>query len=109
MAVFTLYTQSQVLMTLKKESFNPLPDNKILALPKFKAFAEDNFNVVKCLFFLFFFHTDKKTIWEDEETTGYQLCFCSLHVFKRLFFSGSLKILSHSHIVLFPVRNECWV
>ena len=55
MAVFTLYTQSQVLMTLKKESFNPLPDNKILALPKFKAFAEDNFNVAEMFVFFILF------------------------------------------------------
>ena len=38
--------KSHVMTTLvKADSFNPLPDDKMLGLPKFKALADNKFNV----------------------------------------------------------------
>ena len=38
-------------MRLLDKRFNPLPDDKILALSKLKAFADDNFNVAEMVHF----------------------------------------------------------
>ena len=48
---------------------NPLPDDKILAMSKLKACADDNFNLAKILHFSLI---KKKTLWEKEKNAGYQ-------------------------------------
>ena len=49
--------------------FNPLPDDKILGLPKLKAFADDKSNVTQRIKVLFH---EIENILGKEENAGYQ-------------------------------------
>ena len=62
--------------------FNPLPDDKILGLPKLKAFADDKSNVTQN--FKVVFHGIENIV-EKEENAGYQHFLLFPQFFKSLF------------------------
>ena len=76
-----------VLQTHKKpglfwERINSLPNDKIWGLTKFKAFADDNFNVAKMMISLF--DRVENTVGKGENA-GYQHFLLFPHCFQRLF------------------------
>ena len=52
-----------IIETSKLSYFNPIPDDKILDLPNFRAFADDNVNVVQVMQSMIGW----KTLWEKEK------------------------------------------
>ena len=55
---------------------------------KLKACADDKINITENLKYVF---ERQKTMWEKEKMLGTSIFLFSLNVFKRLFYSGSLK------------------
>ena len=62
--------------------FYPLPDDKILGLPKLKAFADDKLNVTQNVKYVF--HRIENIVGKEENAVT-SIFFFSHHVFKRLF------------------------
>ena len=69
--------------------FNPLPDNKILGLPKWKAFADDKLNVTQNVKVVF--HRLENIVGKEEMLVT-SIFFFSHNVFKRLFPSVHPKL-----------------
>ena len=61
---------------------NPIPDNKILGLPKLKAFTDDKLNVTQSIKVVF--HRIENIVGK-EENAGYPHFFPFPQCFKRLF------------------------
>ena len=61
-------------------SINPLPDDKILAWSKLKAFADDKIDVVKMMIYLF--DRVDNTVGKGENT-GYQYFLLFLQCFRK--------------------------
>ena len=68
---------------------DPLPDDKILALSKLKAFADDKINVTQNINFVF--HRLKKALWEKEKILVTSIFSLFHNVFKRPFSHGHQK------------------
>ena len=68
--------------------FNPSPNNRILNLSIFKAFATDSLNVAKMVILVF--ERVKKTLWEKEKMLVTSIFSFSRDVFKISLPLGSL-------------------
>ena len=68
----------------------PLPDNKILGLPKLKAFADDKLNVTQNVNVVF--HRIQN-IMGKEENAGYQHFFLFPQCFQKAFSSSASKVV----------------
>ena len=62
---------------------HPLPNDKILGLPKLIAFADDKLNNTQNIRFVF--HRIEKTLWEKKKMLVTSIFFFSHNVFKRFF------------------------
>ena len=71
-------------------SINPLPDHKILGLPKLKAFADDRLNVTQDIEVVF--HRIKNIVGK-EENAGYQHFLLFPQCFQKAFFSSVSKVI----------------
>ena len=69
-------------------SLNPLPDNKILGLPKFKAFADDKSNGNQNITVVF--HRIENIVGK-EENAGYQHFLLFPQCFQKAFFLQCVK------------------
>ena len=69
--------------------FNPLPDDKILGLPKLKAFADDKLNVTQNLKDVF--HRIESIVGK-EENAGYQHFILFPQCFQKAFSSSASKV-----------------
>ena len=67
-----------------------LQDDNILALFKFKAFADDNFYVAQVVQISL---TGKKTYWEKKENAGYQHFLLFPECFQKVFPSWKSKVV----------------
>ena len=75
------------------DSFNSLPNDKILDWSKLKAFADDKINVANMMIFVF----DRvKTLWEKEKMLVTSIFSFSLNVFKKLMIVNSLDYVVNS-------------
>ena len=70
--------------------FNPLPDHKILGLPKLKAFADDKSNVTQNIKVVF--HKIENNVGE-EENAGYQHFLLFPQCFPKAFSSSASKVI----------------
>ena len=71
--------------------FNPLPDDKILGLPKLKVFADDKLNVTQNIEVVF----DRiEKIVEKEENTGNQHFLLFPQCFQKAFSSSVSKLVN---------------
>ena len=73
------------MVPMLKFVFNFLPNDKILALTKLKAFADDKFSIAKMMIPLF---DQVENIVEKGENAGHQHFLFSHNVFKRLLIQG---------------------
>ena len=78
---------------------NPLPDDKILGLPKLKAFTDGKSNVTQNIKVVF--HRIENIVGK-EENAGYQHFPLFPHRFQKAFSSGASKVV----IVWYWVK--CW-
>ena len=70
--------------------FNPLPDDKILGLPKFKAFADDILNVIHNIKIVF---QRIENIVGIEENAGYQHFLLFPQCVQKAFPSSASKVV----------------
>ena len=70
--------------------YNPLPDDKILGLPKLKAFADDKLIVTQNIKVAF--HRIENIVGK-EENAGYQYFLLFLQCFQKAFSSSASKII----------------
>ena len=82
------YFAAKILFSLL---FNPLLDDKILGLPKLKAFADDKLNVTKNVKVVF--HRIENIVGK-EETAGYQHFLLFPHCFQKTFSCKSCHCLT---------------
>ena len=73
---------------MQQSVFNPLPDEKILGLPKLKAFADDKLNVTQNIKVVF--HRIENIV-EKEENAGYQHFLLFPQCFQKFFFLQCVK------------------
>ena len=73
---------------MQQSVFNPLPDEKILGLPKLKAFADDKLNVTQNIKVVF--HRIENIV-EKEENAGYQHFLLFPQCFQKVFFLQCVK------------------
>ena len=73
---------SETLYCFKVSPINPLPDDKILGLPKLKAFADDKSDVTQNIKVVF--HRIENTVGK-EENGGYQHFVLFLQCFQKAF------------------------
>ena len=71
-------------------AINPLPDNKILGLPRLKAFADDKLNVTKNIKVVF--HRIENIV-RKEENAGCQHFLLFPQCFQKAFSSRALKVV----------------
>ena len=69
--------------------FHPLPNNKILDVPKLEAFADDKLHVARMKISL---HDRVENIVGKGENAGYQHFLLFPQCFPKLSLSGSLKV-----------------
>ena len=70
--------------------FHSLPNNVILDLSKFKAFADDKKMVTQKLKFML--GQEQKTLWEKEKILVIGIFSCTHNVFKKLSFHEVLPV-----------------
>ena len=72
------------------DDFNPLPEDKILGLPKLKAFADDKSNVTQNIKVVF--HRIENIVGK-EENAGYQHFLLFPQCFEKAFSSSASKVV----------------
>ena len=72
-------------------SLNHLPDDKVLGLPKLKAFADDKLNVTQNIKFVF--HRIENIVGK-EENAGYQHFLLFPQCFQKVFSSSASKVVN---------------
>ena len=70
--------------------FNPLPHDKVLGLPKFKAFADDKLNLIHNVKVVF--HRIENIVGK-EENAGYQHFLLFAQCFQKAFSSSVSKVV----------------
>ena len=78
------------LFLCSEPALNPLPDNKILGLPKLKAFADDQLNVTQNVKVVF--HRIENIVGK-EENAGYQHFLLLPQCFQKVFSSRASKVV----------------